>query len=124
MQQPASIDAYIGQFEPAVQAILQQLRATIRTAAPNAEEANKYGIPNLVLPGNLLHFGAFKKHVSFFPGGAVVERFAGKLAGYQMSKGTIRFSLAEPIPFGLVAEIVKFRLQQNELKRQASKKKK
>jgi uncharacterized protein YdhG (YjbR/CyaY superfamily) len=62
---PKTIDDYIAGFPFDVRAILEKLRATIRNAAPGAEEAIKYRLPTFVLSGNLVHFGAFKKHIGF-----------------------------------------------------------
>ena len=60
-----NIDDYIVDFPPDVQVILEKIRATIRKAAPDAEEAIKYRLPTFVLNGNLVHFGVFKKHIGF-----------------------------------------------------------
>jgi len=64
---PRTIDEYIAGYPPDVQAILQKIRAIIRKAAPGAEEAIKYRLPTFILNGNLVHFGAFKKHIGFYP---------------------------------------------------------
>ena len=62
---PKTIDEYIAGFSPAIQAKLEKLRATIRKAAPKAEEAIKYMMPTFTLHGNLVHFAAFKNHIGF-----------------------------------------------------------
>ena len=70
---PTSIDDYIKAFPKEIQDILQQVRTTIKEAAPEAEETIHYGIPTFTLDGNLVHFGAFKNHIGFYPTPGVNE---------------------------------------------------
>jgi uncharacterized protein YdhG (YjbR/CyaY superfamily) len=108
-----TIDEYIATFPKNIQSILRELRRTIRECVPQAEEAISYQIPTFKLNGNLVHFAAFKNHIGFYPSSSGVEAFKEKLTKYQISKGTIRFQLNEPIPFDLIKEIVKFRVKEN-----------
>ncbi len=108
-----TIDEYIASFPKDVQAILVELRQAIKDIVPQAEETISYQIPTYRLNGNLVHFAAFKDHISFFPTSSGVEAFKEKLNSYKTSKGTIRFSIDEPIPFDLVKEIVRFRVKEN-----------
>jgi len=107
-----SIDEYISSFPDNVQKILEEVRQTIKTAAPNAEEAISYQIPTFKLNGNLVHFAAFKNHIGFFPTAKPIEVFKKDMMKYKTSKGTIQFPLDKKIPFGLINEITKFRLQE------------
>src|SRR2546428_5590145 len=97
-----TIDGYIETFPEDVQSILERIRQTIRKAAPEAEEAISYQIPTFKLNGNLVHFAAFKNHISFFPTARGVEAFKKELSQFVESKGTVRFPLEKPIPYGLV----------------------
>ena len=115
-----SIDEYIAGFPPAVQEILEKIRMAIRKAAPHAEETIKYQIPTFTLQGNLVHFGAFKKHIGFYPTPTGIEEFNDELAGYESSKGAVQFPLDKPIPFDLISKIVEFRVREN-LERAAAK---
>jgi len=108
-----TIDEYIATFPEAVQGILQELRRVIGESAPEATETISYQMPTFKLNGNLVHFAAFKNHISLFPTPSATEAFKEKLAKYKTSKGTIQFPLNEPIPFELVREIVKFRVKEN-----------
>lgn len=110
---PKTIDEYIASFPPDIQTILQKIRATIHKAAPGAQEAIKYQLPTFVLNGNLVHFGAFKNHIGFYPASSGVAKFKKELSGYASAKGSIRFPLDKPIPFGLMSRIVKFRVKEN-----------
>jgi uncharacterized protein YdhG (YjbR/CyaY superfamily) len=110
---PKTIDDYIADFPPEVRVILEKLRATIRKAAPGAEEAIKYRLPTFVLSGNLVHFGAFKKHIGFYATPTGNQQFRKELAAYQGAKGSVQFPLDKPVPYGLVSKMVKFRVKEN-----------
>ncbi len=122
--QPTTIDEYIAGFPPDVQAILEKVRATIRKAAPGAEETIKYRMPTFMLHGNLVYFAAFKDHIGFYPVPTGVEKFKKELAAYKMGRGSIQFPLDQPIPYGLISKIVKFRAKENLAKAKAKGKKK
>jgi uncharacterized protein YdhG (YjbR/CyaY superfamily) len=110
---PTTIDEYIAGFPAEVQAILQKVRATIRQAAPEAQEKIGYGIPTFTLHGNLVHFAAFKNHIGFYPAPRGIEAFKDELAPYAGGKGTIQFPLDRPIPYELISRITAFRVQDN-----------
>lgn len=113
---PKSIDEYIASFPAAVQESLQQLRITIRDAAPDAEEIISYQMPTFRLHGNLVHFAAYKNHIGFYPGSAGVQNFQDELSVFEGSKGTVRFPISKPLPLKLISEIVKFRVKVNQEK--------
>jgi uncharacterized protein YdhG (YjbR/CyaY superfamily) len=119
---PKTIDEYIAGFPADVQEILQKVRRTIREAAPDAEEAIKYRLPTFTLNGNLVHFGAFKEHVGFYPTPTGIERFEKELSVYESSKGAVQFPFDKPIPFNLIREIVEFRVKENLERAEARKK--
>jgi uncharacterized protein YdhG (YjbR/CyaY superfamily) len=109
---PENIDEYIAGFPADVQRVLQEVRSVIRTAAPDAEEALKYGIPTFVLNGNLVHFAAFKKHVGFYPTPSGIKEFKDQLSAYHNAKGSVQFPLDKPVPLDLIRKIVKFRVRE------------
>ena len=119
-----NIDEYIAGFPQEVRGILKKIRATIRAAAPDAEEAIKYRMPTFILEGNLVHFAAFKKHIGFYPTPTGIEKFKDELSVYEGAKGSVRFPLEEPVPFGLISKIVKLRVKENLEKAEARGKKK
>jgi uncharacterized protein YdhG (YjbR/CyaY superfamily) len=108
-----SIDEYIAAFPADIQALLQTMRATIRAAAPNAEERISYQMPAFALHGNLVYFAALKNHIGFYPTGSGVAAFQGELSSYEHSKGAIKFTLGQPLPLDLISRIVKFRAAEN-----------
>lgn len=118
---PATIDEYIAGFPKEVQDILALVRATIRKAAPEAEEGIAYGMPAYRLNGPLVYFAAFKRHIGFYATPTGHEAFQKELLQYQQGKGSVQFPLDEPMPLDLVARMVKFRVAENEAK--AGKKK-
>ena len=116
-----SIDEYIGTFPQEIQILLEQVRTTIKQAAPEAEEAIKYAMPTFVLNGNLVHFAAFKNHIGFYPVPSGIEAFKKELSVYKGAKGSVQFPLDEPMPLKLISEIVKFRVNENLLKAKAKR---
>ena len=120
---PQTIDQYIAGFPEDTQKILEKIRATIQKAAPDAAEAIKYQMPTFTLKGNLVHFAAFKKHVGFYPVPTGIEKFKKELSVYKGAKGSVQFPLDQPMPYGLITKIVKFRVEEN-LARAAAKGKK
>ncbi|HUR12497.1 MAG TPA: DUF1801 domain-containing protein [Flavitalea sp.] len=110
---PANIDAYIAGFPKEVQQLLQQVRVTIRKAAPAAVEAIKYAIPTFILEGNLVHFAGYKNHIGFYPAPDGIATFKKELSKYKGAKGSVQFPIDEPMPLDLITKIVKFRVEQN-----------
>jgi uncharacterized protein YdhG (YjbR/CyaY superfamily) len=108
-----TIDEYIASLPKEQQEVLQALRQAIREAAPEAEEAISYQMPAFKQKGVLVWFAAFKKHIGFYPKTSAIEVFKKELSGYEVSKGTIRFPLDQPVPFDLVKKIVTYRVKEN-----------
>jgi uncharacterized protein YdhG (YjbR/CyaY superfamily) len=113
MKKPQNTSEYIDTFSEDVQIILKKLRATIREAAPEASEAFSYQIPTFRFQGkNLVHFAGFKKHIGFYPTPSAIRAFEKELSQYKGNKGSVQFPLNKPIPYGLVKEIVHFRVRE------------
>ena len=115
------IDGYIAGFPKETRALLEKIRATVRKAAPKAEEVISYSMPAFKWNGILVWFAGHSKHIGFYPGSSGVEAFEKELAGYERSKGTIRFPLDKPLPLGLIAGIVKLRVKENARRAEAKK---
>jgi uncharacterized protein YdhG (YjbR/CyaY superfamily) len=109
----ATIDDYISSFPEDVQIILEEVRRTIRNAAPAAEETISYQIPTMTLNGRyLVYFAAWKHHISLYPIPDADEAFERELAPYKAAKGTMKFPLKEPIPYDLIERLVALLLKQ------------
>jgi uncharacterized protein YdhG (YjbR/CyaY superfamily) len=106
-----SVAEYISAQPKATRVILRRVREAIRRAVPAAEESISYQIPAYRLEGQvMMYFAAWKEHYSLYPTTApLVEALGDAVAGYAMSKGTIRFPLDERVPVRLIARIAKFR---------------
>jgi len=103
-----TIDQYISEQAEETQPILRKIREVIRTAAPDATEKISYQMPTFWQGKNLIHFAAFKKHISIFPGGEATTIFSDRLTDYKTAKGTIQLPLNKPIPYDLIADITKY----------------
>ncbi|HQT21844.1 MAG: hypothetical protein B7X86_04490 [Sphingobacteriales bacterium 17-39-43] len=110
---PETIDEYISLYPLEVQELLQKVRRVIKKAAPEAKEAIKYQLPTFVLNGNLVHFGAFKNHIGFYPAPSGISVFKQELSVYESGKGSIQFPMDREIPYDLISRIVQFRIQEN-----------
>lgn len=105
-----NIDEYIAAFEGETRAKLEVIRKLIQQEAPKAREAIKYRMPTFTLVGNLVHFAAFKKHLSIFAASpAMLEEIPG-LDAYTTEKGTIQFPLDQPLPLEIIRKVVRFRM--------------
>jgi len=103
-----SIDQYIAAFPAETQTILEEVRETIRAAAPDAREKISYQMPTFDLKGNIVHFAAFKNHIGFYPTPSGIEAFREELSIYKGAKGSAQFPIEKPMPLKLISKIVKF----------------
>jgi uncharacterized protein YdhG (YjbR/CyaY superfamily) len=110
---PETIDDYIAGFPSDIQKLLRKVRATVRKAAPGAEEGISYRIPVFRLKGDLVYFAAFKKHIGLYPRVSGIRKFKKELSGYKSAKGSVQFPLDRPIPYGLISKITRFRVKEN-----------
>lgn len=116
-----TIDEYINTFPEDVRTILNELRQTIKEAAPEAEETINYQMPTFSLHGNLVHFGAFKDHIGFYPTPTGIEAFKKELAPYKGAKGSVQFPIDQPLPLPLLRRIVEYRVKENVERKQMKK---
>ncbi len=106
-----TIDEYIAEFPPEVQAKLTQMRQLIHSLVPEAVESISYAIPTFDLDGkHLVHFAAFKNHIGFYPTPNGMEEFAEELSAFKSGKGSAQFPLDDPLPTDLITQIVEFRV--------------
>lgn len=109
-----SVDEYIAACPEDSQSLLQKIRKTIKTIAPDAKEKISYQIAAFELNGkNLVHFAGWKNHVSIYPTPEGTEAFNKAIAKYAGGKGTTKFALDKPLPLKLIRQIVKFRVADN-----------
>ena len=105
------IDEYIAGFPPETQKVLEEIRALIKSVAPDATETISYAIPTFDLDGHhLVHFAGFAKHVGFYPTPSGIAAFKEEIGPYKSAKGSVQFPLGEPMPMDLIRRMVEFRI--------------
>jgi uncharacterized protein YdhG (YjbR/CyaY superfamily) len=112
MAKPTGVEEYLDALAPDRRTVMDELRATVRSAAPGAAETIAYDMPALRSDGQfLVSYAAYKRHYSLFPAsGAVVEALGAELTPYLSGKGTIQFPANAPIPMTLVRRVVEVRI--------------
>jgi predicted 3-demethylubiquinone-9 3-methyltransferase (glyoxalase superfamily)/uncharacterized protein YdhG (YjbR/CyaY superfamily) len=120
---PRSIGEYLAALSAEKRAVLESLRRNIRAAAPAVEESISYGLPAFRMNGRLLvAFGASSNHCSFHPGAHPLIVHERELKSFPLGKGTIRFTMENPLPAALVRRLVKTRIAQYSAMKKMSRK--
>ena len=109
----STVDEYLSAFPAGTKKILQQVRKTIKQAAPGAEEVISYNMPAFKLNGMLVFFAGYENHIGFYPTPSGIEAFKKELSDYKQAKGSVQFPLDEPMPLDLITKIVKYRVKEN-----------
>ena len=107
------VDEYLAAFPAEIRARLEELRAALREAAPEAVECLSYGIPTLKGRRNLVHYAGYARHIGFYPGPEGMRRFEAELSGYKQAKGSVQFPHDQPLPLELAARITRWRAEQD-----------
>jgi uncharacterized protein YdhG (YjbR/CyaY superfamily) len=110
---PRTVDEYIASCPQDLQPVLEELRQTIKKAAPQAQEKISYGMPGFFQNGYLIYFAAWKRHIGVYGASGALEAFKEEVSPYVGEKGSLRFPLSKPIPLSLISEIVKFGVEEN-----------
>jgi uncharacterized protein YdhG (YjbR/CyaY superfamily) len=119
-----NVDEYINEFPVKMMRLLKQMRKTIKTVAPKAEESLSYRMPAYKYFGRpLVYFAGFEKHIGFYATPTGNDKYKKELLGYQTGKGSIQFPVDKPLPLTLISKIVRCRLMENKEKAIAKKKK-
>lgn len=109
-----NVEEYIAGFPLATQAILEQVRSTIKKTAPDAEETISYAMPAYKFNGKaLVYFAGYKNHIGFYATPTGHEAFKEDLSVYKQGKGSVQFPLNKPMPLDLIKRITKFRVEEN-----------
>jgi uncharacterized protein YdhG (YjbR/CyaY superfamily) len=114
MKPVKDVDEYIALAPKEVRDKLKEFRATIKTAAPGAQERISYGMPYYYYKGRLVYFGLSKKHIGLYIPTPVVEEHKSELKGYETSKATVRFPLNKKLPVSLIKKLIKVRIKKND----------
>lgn len=109
-----NVDEYINTFPEDTKELLEQVRTTIKKAAPGVKESISWGMPAYKIQGRpLVYFAGYKKHIGFYATPTGHSEFATELSKYKQGKGSVQFPLDRPLPLDLIARITKFRVKEN-----------
>jgi uncharacterized protein YdhG (YjbR/CyaY superfamily) len=105
---------YLDALEEPKRSTLAQLRDTIMSIVPDAEQTISYGMPAFKLRGKTIAgFAAFKNHLSYLPhSGSVILALAEQTEGYTSTPGSLHFPIDKPLPKALVKELLSVRMAQ------------
>ena len=122
MAEPETVDEYLATLAEDRRGPMQELRETIRAAAPDATEVITYKMPGFKRNGRfLVSYDAFKQHYSLFPSSdPIIDALGDRVRPYVAGKGTLRFPADQPLPLDLITEIVKIRVGENDAEREAA----
>jgi uncharacterized protein YdhG (YjbR/CyaY superfamily) len=124
MAGPTTVDEYLATLPDDRRVAMEELRAAVRAAAPEASEAIAYKMPAMRSHGGqfLVSYDAYKHHYSLFPASeAVIEALGDEIAPHLAGSGTIRFAADRPIPVDLVRRIVEIRVAENHARAESVK---
>jgi len=114
MSNTVNTDSYIAGFPENARTLLEQVRATIKKAAPESEETISYGMPAFKLNGKpLVYFAGYKSHIGFYATPTGHAAFEKELSGYKQGKGSVQFPMDDTMPLDLITRIVNFRVREN-----------
>ncbi|BBM19909.1 MULTISPECIES: iron chaperone [Enterococcus] len=107
------IEQYINEAEKDQQPMLKEIYQVIKEMVPvETTEKLSYGMPTFYLTENLVHFGAMKKHLGFYPTPSAMTAFHEQLKEYKTSKGALQIPYKKELPVDLIKEMVRFRLKE------------
>lgn len=108
----SAIDDYLAKLDAPQKVALERIRKIVAQTVPDAEQVISYGMPAFKYNGKyLIGYAAFKDHLSVFPASAPVAALKAKLEKqFKLSKGTIQFTVDNPIPESTVKELLHIRL--------------
>jgi uncharacterized protein YdhG (YjbR/CyaY superfamily) len=110
-KRPTTIAGYIRAAPREGQPHLRRLYAILKSVAPEAEEAIKWGTPFFVEPRFLFAFSAHKAHLNFTPNAEGLEPFRKELEGHKTTQGSLQIRYDEPLPEDLVRKLAEHRVQ-------------
>ena len=110
----AAVDDYFRSLDPTARGAFERIRDLVLEVAPEAEQGTSYGLAALTYKSSpLLGFRVAKHHLSIFPfSPKVVESVRERLTAFELSKGTIRFTIATPLPDEVVRDVVRRRMDE------------
>ena len=111
----STVEEYIAGYDGEIRLRMEKLRKLILSCSTDISEKISWAMPTFCLNGNLVHFAAGKKHIGFYPGASGITEFTDRLESYKHSKGAVQFQNNKPMPYDLIEEIVRFRVNENQM---------
>jgi uncharacterized protein YdhG (YjbR/CyaY superfamily) len=108
-----TVQEYLAAQPRQTKVLLQELRKTIKAAAPQAEEVISYNMPAFKQHRMLVWYAGYKGHIGFYPGASGIATFKKDIAKYKWAKGSVQFPIDEPLPLQLITKIVQYRLKED-----------
>jgi uncharacterized protein YdhG (YjbR/CyaY superfamily) len=109
-----TVEDYLSTFEGTILERMKEVRALIRSLAPEAEESISYGMPAYKLHGKpLVYFAGYKHHLGFYATPTGHEAFNEALSKYKQGKGSVQFPNDQALPVELIKQIILFRIEEN-----------
>ena len=105
-----TIEIYIRECPPEVQARLYEVHSLIETIAKDATQCISWGMPTFKMRENLVHYAHHKHHLGLYPGSEAIVVFEDRLKDFKHSKGAIQFPYAKELPIKLIQDIVQYRV--------------
>ncbi len=116
MKKAKDVDEYIAKAPKEVRGKLKELRAIIKSAAPESEERISYGMPYYAYKGRVAYFQEWKEHIGLYLPTPIIEEHKSELKNYVTAKATVRFSLNKKLPVALIKKLIRARVKKNEEK--------
>jgi hypothetical protein len=117
MKKYTNVEEYILDFPEIAQIKMQELREIIKSVATNCKEIISYNMPAYKQNGIVVYFAANKNHIGFYPTPSGITAFESQLTNYKYSKGAIQFPIDQPLPKELIQDILRFRIEEDFLKK-------
>ncbi len=111
-KRPTTIAEYIEAAPPAGQPHLRRLYEILKSVAPKAEEAIKWGNPFFVEPRFLFAFSAHKAHCNLALTKATLEAFRKELESQQTTQNFLQLPYDRPLPESLIRKLAKHRVKE------------
>jgi uncharacterized protein YdhG (YjbR/CyaY superfamily) len=107
MDHPATVEEYLAQLPEGARVVVDEIRRIAAETLPDPTESMSYDMPTFSVAGRrIVHIGGWAKHVSLYPSPSG-DDVQADLAPYLAGKGTLKFPLSGPIPYDLIARIIR-----------------
>jgi uncharacterized protein YdhG (YjbR/CyaY superfamily) len=114
MKKPRTVDEYLAQAPREHRAMLRELRAIIKSAAPKAAERISYGMPFYEYNGRLAYFALQKAFIGLYIPPPILQQHDDELKAYTKTKSALHLPIDKKLPARLIKKLVLARVRYNE----------